>query len=122
MRAEAISILKPSGKYNHGGAKFLMRMGSCPKCLGEGFGEVDSVSFDDHIDIFIFSVQEQIPDKSAHHIGAAVQLTGGFTQLDKGFHHVFGKAFPQEIVHHPRAFVAGFVVQIENSWFAGRFC
>ncbi len=97
----------------------MVRVDSCPEFTGKRLGKFDPVSFDNDIDVFILSVQEQVPHKSAHHIRTVVKAAGDFSQLEKRVHNRFGKAFAHEIDHHPRSLVAGIVVQCRKIMVCG---
>ncbi len=73
-------------KNNHGCSEFGIGVDAGPHELGIFFGKSDPVAFDDDVDVFVGTVQEQIPHKSTDHIGIIAEA---IWQL----HRLFG-AFP----------------------------
>ena len=103
--------LEAVGQLHHGGVEFDVGADGATNRLGQFFGKDDSVAFDDHIQIIIFNVQQQVADKAPHGIGgemvAAGHLADGLQQNEHIPVEGLGEQIGQVPVALPGRFALG---------------
>ena len=69
------------GEDHRGGAELLVGVHRAVALFGQEFGEADAVALDDHVDVGVRHVQEQVADETAGHVGVIVQSGRGLADL-----------------------------------------